>query len=196
MNVTYEFALEHLVGLINNYNETTPLTVLIDGRSASGKTTFAEKLSLLTGCPVIHTDDFYRPKNCNDEIEMSLYEGNFDLNRFESEVVQGIASLDVFEVGVFDCKRGLIASKVVYPVSKAYIIEGAYSHHPKLSFENSIKVFVSAKEEQRQMRIMIRNGEEALERFKTLWMPAEERYIQHYDIQIKSDICIDTTCEV
>ena len=34
-------------------------TVLIDGRSGSGKTTFAAALARLTGHEVIHLDDFY-----------------------------------------------------------------------------------------------------------------------------------------
>lgn len=36
-----------------------PRTVLIDGRSGAGKTTFAGRLGLATGFQVIHLDDFY-----------------------------------------------------------------------------------------------------------------------------------------
>lgn len=36
-----------------------PRTVLIDGRSGAGKTTFARRLGLSTGFQVIHLDDFY-----------------------------------------------------------------------------------------------------------------------------------------
>ena len=38
---------------------TDAQTVLIDGRSGSGKTTFAAALAQLTGHEVIHLDDFY-----------------------------------------------------------------------------------------------------------------------------------------
>ena len=55
-----------------------PLVIAFDGRSSSGKTTLANRLGIELKIPVIHTDDFYRPKDENG----NLTRAEFDIANF------------------------------------------------------------------------------------------------------------------
>ncbi len=169
---------------INNTFDS-PFVVAIDGRSASGKTTFAKRFENLSGVAIIHTDDFYRPKNAFGELEISEFNGNFDLIRFKSEVIDNLKKKE-FSYGIFDCAEQRIVKTVSVCAPKCILIEGAYSHNPNLSEYADLKIFFDIDEETQKDRICDRNGIEAYEAFKTLWIQAEERYIDHYKIKENS----------
>ncbi len=185
--MTYKEAASLVRDIINQASESTPAVIVIDGRSASGKTTFAKEISELTGVPVLHTDDFCRPRDEKGNLAISQFDGNFDLERFYNEVVCGIKSRRDFEIGVFDCSKGCISEKRKYSKSNCYIAEGAYSHNPKLGDYATIKLFFDVDKNLQRERILRRNGKNALEKYLSLWIPAEERYIEHYNITEKSN---------
>ena len=60
---TIEFCMsapnvQSFVGLVEKIRTLeTPTVVAVDGRSASGKTTFAKRLSSVLNAPLVHTDD-------------------------------------------------------------------------------------------------------------------------------------------
>ncbi len=172
-----------------------PFVIAIDGRASSGKTTFAAKLQKVINAPVISTDDFFRPR-VNGKIEMTEFAGNFDLNRFKSEIVDAVLSDKTLEYGVFDCKQGRITHNVKPAKSDVYIVEGAYSLHPSLSEYADIKVFFTINGEIQKDRIINRNGIEGYNNFKKIWIPAEERYLEHFEIESKCDYVVDTSMEV
>ena len=80
MKINFNTALAILKEKIHAHNAKNPLVIAIDGKSASGKTTFAN----LLGATVIHTDDFFRPRNEKGVLEISEYSGNFDIDRFKN----------------------------------------------------------------------------------------------------------------
>ena len=96
---------------VDSNPDKLPIIVAIDGRSASGKTTFANLFKDDDGFYVIHTDDFYRPKNSQGELEISEFDGNFDLERFKIEVVEKLHN-NSFSYGVFDCRDQAITKTV------------------------------------------------------------------------------------
>jgi cytidylate kinase len=53
-----------------------------------------------------------------------------------------------------------------------------------------LKIFLDADTETRLERIRKRNGADALEIFKTKWIPLENRYFDTFDIMNKCDIVI------
>ncbi len=190
MNIGYNQAFDFLLSKIKNYRGNMPLVIAFDGRSASGKTSMADKLKSVLGVSVIHTDDFFRPRDINGNLCLSQYDGNFDLQRFKTEVVDKLKSKKEFSYGVFDCKSGKIDSFCDVPISNCYIVEGAYSLNPNLGEYADIKVFFDVSADVQKQRIISRNGENAYDRFSKIWIPAEERYLSHYNIRLGCDVIL------
>ncbi len=188
MEINFDSALTLLKEKINAHNAKNPLVIAIDGKSASGKTTFAN----LLGATVIHTDDFFRPRNEKGVLEISEYSGNFDTERFKNEVVANIKSGKAFKYGVFDCKMGAVTHTITVETTKCIVVEGAYSTHPFLGDYADIKLFFDISEELQKQRIIKRNGESGAKAFFDIWIPAEERYIASCLIKENSNIIVST----
>lgn len=188
MKLTIDQIIEIINKKINRHSLPRPFVIAADGRAASGKTTFAGIFDF----PIIHTDDFFRPKNSRGEIEMSDHIGNFDIERFKAEVVNNLKNNNSFEYGVFDCAVGKITDKVTVTPQKCIIIEGAYCLCPLLTEYADLKLFFDLTEKTQKERIISRNGANGYERFAKLWIPAEERYFKHFGIQELCDYVIST----
>ena len=191
MKIEYEHAFEYFFNLIKNKNCHLPFVIAFDGRSCSGKTTLAERLRHELDIPVIHTDEFFRPKDKNGNLIMTAYDGNFDLMRFKCEVVDSIKQQRSFMYGVFDCNLGKIEDYKEIPVSNCYIIEGAYSLNPNLGEYVDFRAFFDVQPNLQRERIINRNGVHGYEKFKKIWLPAEERYFEHYKIYFNCDIVVE-----
>ncbi len=189
MRIDYNDVYTYLHDLIDN-NLCKPFVIALDGRSASGKTSLAQRLKREMNIPVIHTDDFYRPKNQFGELELSEYSGNFDVDRFKSEVVSSIENYRPIKYGVFDCKEGIINRFDTITDYGCVIVEGAYCLHPKLGDYADIKLFFDVEREVQLQRIKARNGESALEKFVGIWIPCEEQYINKFKINETCDIIV------
>lgn len=187
MIITASQAFNMLSDLINEHIGPEPSVIAIDGRAASGKTTFANGLAQKFGIPVIHTDDFFRPRDIDGRLNMAEFAGNFDLLRFKNEVVDKLKNNDTFSYGVFDCAAGRVTEQKEVAASKCYIVEGAYCLHPDLGAYSDIKLFFDIDKQIQKQRIILRNGEEGYRQFSKVWIPAEERYIFHYNIVSRCD---------
>lgn len=192
MKMDFETALLFLKERISVHLALRPLVIAIDGRAASGKTTFAERLSNEIDVTVIHTDDFFRPRDSFGKLKISEYDGNFDIERFRDEVVNGIASGKPFVYGRYDCKIGKIVEKICCDKASCFVVEGSYSQNPKLGDYADIKLFFDIDKQTQRERIISRNGKNAFQNFCTMWIPAEERYFEKYNIVSNCDIVIST----
>lgn len=167
------------------------ITIAIDGPCASGKTTLANILSETIGAEVIHMDDFFLPFEMRTQERLSQAGGNVHYERFISEAVTGIKNGKSFVYGIFDCHTGITNSSKPISPSKSIIIEGAYSLHPEIPHDiYDLKIFVEADRQTQLERILNRNGAEALEVFRSKWIPLENRYFEEYDIKSKCDIVL------
>ena len=164
--------------------------IAIDGRCASGKSTLAEQLAMLTGAGVIHMDDFFLPKELRTEERPTEPGGNVHYERFAEEVLPFIKSGKAFSYRCFDCSRMDLGEERKIPSGSIRIVEGAYSCHPKLGNYMDIKVFCDVSEQEQKSRIRKRNGETALSAFLNKWIPMEERYLKAYAVREKADIII------
>ena len=98
-----------------------------------------------------------------------------------------------FVYRAFSCRNGdFICTKTVLPY-KPVIIEGSYAFHPEIKAVYDMKIFMEADYETRLERILRRNGADALEVFKSKWIPLENRYFDEFNIKEKSDIIIKQT---
>lgn len=149
--------------------------VAIDGRCASGKTTLASELQALTGCAVIHTDDFYLPKEMRTDEIMSRPGGNIDFDRLVNEVLTPLKSGDAIAYRPYVCSKGGFGDTVTVTPQRLVILEGSYSCHPRLDGFARLSVFLDVDEDEQKRRINLRNGS-AYETFATVWIPREESY--------------------
>ena len=167
------------------------ITIAIDGPCTSGKTTLANLLSAEFNAEVIHMDDFFLPFDMRTYERLSQAGGNVHYERFVDEVVNGIKSGKSFVYGVFDCHTGNMSKPSPISPSENIIIEGSYSLHPEISDDiYDLKIFLEVDTQTQLERILDRNGAEALEIFKSKWIPFENKYFEEFDIRSKCDIVL------
>ena len=170
----------------------SPVTIAIDGRAASGKTTFARQLALATGGEVIHMDDFFLPVALRTPERLSQAGGNVHYERFKSEVLPGLQKTAPFSYQRFDCSKMQPGEMRRIGSSHVRIVEGAYSLHPQFGNYADLKVFFDISPAEQMKRIRNRNGERAAKVFASRWIPMEEKYIRSFNITRQADIIITT----
>ena len=177
-------ALEKVLSLI------TPSTkvIAIDGRSASGKTTFSCSLAERIGGSVIHMDDFFLPPELRSEERYREAGGNVHYERFKEEVLDNLSSSQPFSYRRFNCSlMSYDEDPIIVDPAFPVIIEGAYSLSPAFGHYYDLSVFCDVDGSVQMRRIIARNGKEKAEVFRTRWIPMEELYISSCAIMEKAD---------
>ncbi len=166
--------------------------VAIDGRCASGKTTLARELQEILSCDVIHMDHFFlRPEQRTRE-RLNTPGENVDHERFLEEVLIPLRKNEAVSYRPFDCKTMELGEPILLSDSKIYIIEGAYSCHEALWGYYDFRIFLSVSPKEQIQRIMLRNGEDSAEIFRSKWIPLEERYFEAFHVADKCNYCFTT----
>lgn len=162
--------------------------VAIDGRSASGKTTLAQRLSRHTGANVFHIDDFFLPRDLRgDDFESNG--GNIDKERLASELIAPLLSGEDFTYRKYSCKEERF-TEVPVKRTDVSIVEGTYSTLPAFGKYYDLSIFIYISEEKQQKRLLAREGEERMNDFNTIWIPREERYFSECNTRENSDMQI------
>lgn len=184
--------MNNLKNIIKNLISEKPDAVIaIDGMCASGKTTLSSALAEEFGMQIIHMDDFFLPPEIRTPERLSQAGGNVHYERFVEEVIIPLKNGTDFEHRVFSCAEGgYNAVKSVF-ASMPIIIEGAYSTHPEIPDIYDLKIFLRISPEVQLERIENRNGAEALEAFRSKWIPFENKYFDAFSIEEKCDIIIN-----
>ncbi len=185
MITTLDKLTEYLDENKNNFR-----VLVIDGKSGSGKSTYAAELAQLWQAQVIHMDDFYLPEELRTPERLSEPGGNVHYERFKQEVLVGIASRHDFSYGKFDCSSMKITEQIPIKSEGILIIEGSYSLHPYFDKYYDISVFLDIDADEQINRIIARNGAVAAERFRDRWIPMENRYFDTFSIADKCDYII------
>ena len=165
--------------------------VVIDGTSASGKTTTAEYLVKFFPARIIHMDDFFLPPEKRTALRLLEPGGNVDYERFYNEVVRHLSDGSLTH-GIFDCSKKAITKTAKLSKEPLTIIEGAYSRHPNFRKYYDISVFMKTSEEKQRERILSRNGKLMLKMFEDKWIPYEKKYDKVFEIEKSSDYLIVT----
>lgn len=169
------------------YQQKGHVTIAIDGRCGSGKTTLANKLKAYFDCHIFHIDDFYLQEYQRTQERYNEPGGNVDRERFKKEVLELLQHHQDVLYRPFDCSTMSISEGTLYSYKPINIIEGAYSCHPELIDACDLSIFVDIDETLRLKRIEKRNGKEALDMFIKKWIPLEEKYFSSFDIQNHCD---------
>lgn len=167
-------------------NEKGRAVFAIDGRCASGKTTAALVISKSLPCTVFHADDFFLRSELRTPERYAAPDGNFDRERFLSEVLLPAVNGEAVYYRPFDCKSmEILEARVIHP-EKIIIVEGAYCCHPELWDCYDRRIFFTISPEEQISRIRKRNGD-TLKTFIDRWIPMEERYFKEYNIEERCD---------
>ena len=167
------------------------ITVAIDGRCASGKTTLAKLLSDLLSAPVVHADHFFLRPEQRSKHRLSEVGGNLDRERLITEVLAPQSEGKSISYSPYDCSRAALGNKIDLPNSRILIVEGSYSLHPELRSYYDFKIFVTTDEKTQRARIISREGARASAFFER-WIPLEEEYFASFDPQIICDAFLET----
>ena len=154
--------------------EKGSVIIAIDGRSTSGKTTLAERLSHRTGANVFHMDDFFLPKDKRGE-DFDTVGGNIDKERLARQVLEPLSRGEDFTYQRYSCRTESFTDVSVKSTDIS-IVEGTYSTLTELGkyYDLSIFIYISAKKQQK--RLLAREGEERKNDFLKIWIPREEEY--------------------
>lgn len=173
------------------YREKGSVSVGIDGRCASGKTTLAEELHASLGGILIHMDDFFlRPEQRTAE-RYSEPGGNVDRERFLQEVLKPLKEGKDFSYRPFDCKTMRLSDPVFVKRNSLVIVEGSYCLHPDLRDFYDLKVFLDTDQETQMKRIERRNPDKIRD-FKEKWIPYEEKYFKAFHVKENCDVVLNT----
>ena len=156
--------------------EKSPVILALDGMAAAGKTTEADELSAYFRAPVVRMDDFFLPQPLRTPERLSEPGGNVHYERFAAEVLPGLTAGRAFDYRRFDCGLMAYGARVLIPAAPVVIVEGAYAMHPCFGKYWDLGVFFAVSPEEQERRIRRRNGAEGWERFRTRWIPLENRY--------------------
>lgn len=166
------------------------IILAMDGKSASGKSTLAEKLAKKYGANLYHMDDFFLQPEQRTTERLAEVGGNVDYERFKEEVINPLAEDRDFFYGIFDCKEQRIREHRRAEKAQLHIIEGAYSMHPHFGKYYDLALCLDIEPELQTERIRVRNGEQMLERFMKEWIPKENAYLEQFHIMEQADIYI------
>lgn len=168
----------------------TVKVVAIEGKCGSGKTILAKGLAALIGAGIVHMDDFFLPGELRTPERLEEIGGNIHYERFAEEVLPRLRKEEPFSYGRFDCGKMAMRGERHVEQDKLRIVEGTYSCHPKFGDYMDIRVFLDVDEEEQRRRLTERDGEEAMRKFESIWIPMEKRYFETFDILGKADVVV------
>ena len=167
------------------------VTVAIDGRCGSGKTTLAAQLQAHYDCTVIPMDHFFLRRSQRTAARLEMPGENVDHERFLEEVLLPLGRGESFSYRPFDCSRMELAAPVTVTPGALTVIEGSYSCHPELWKHYDLRFFLTVDPEEQMRRITARNGAYA-KVFQEKWIPLEERYFTAFDLENRCDFVLHT----
>ncbi len=165
--------------------------IAIDGRCGSGKTTFSNYLSK----NVVHIDDFYLPFKKRSKEIMDSLGGNIDFDRLINEILKPYKQGKEVIYRKYNPHKDEYIETTILDNHQDLILEGSYSHHPKLSTYIDYKVFITIDEETQRKRILKRNPDNAND-FFNIWIKREEAYFNKLNIKEGADLIMTRTIKL
>lgn len=188
----YAPALRAIDALLRNTQG--PVIVAVDGRCASGKTTFAQRVEeLFDDCNVFHMDDFFLPPEKRTPERLSTPGGNVDYERSATELFEPLRREEAVAHRRFDCSTMTMGKPEGIPFRRLNIVEGSYALHPVLAGYSQLRIFFTCSPQVQLARLSRRESPESLEKFRERWIPMEETYFGSLDPESQCDITVDTS---
>jgi hypothetical protein len=167
-----------------------PITIAIEGGSASGKSTLGQLLTQVYDCSLFHMDDFFLQPHQRTPERFSEPGGNVDYERFKEEVLLPLRNRTPFSYRPFSCSTMTLDEPVHVNPKQLCVVEGAYSMHPALADDYDASIFLQIQPELQAERILKRNGPVMQQRFLKEWIPLEHKYFDHTDVPGRCDMIL------
>lgn len=177
----------------------SPAVVALDGRSGTGKSTLAEWMAGQLGGIRVDQDDFYAGGDIDEWRRLTSREKAdrvIDWRRVRDEVLlplregQG-ASWRPFD---WDTMIGLAPETITVPPSGLVILDGAYSARPELADLIDLSILVTLDDAVRRERLRLREGEDLVSCWHTVWDEAEDYYFGTIRPPEAFDLVISRPC--
>jgi len=195
IKASYAHWLPLLIDVAERLTHKTPFTLVMDGRSGSGKSCFAACLQAVFQASIVHMDDFFLPPARKTPERLAQPGANVDLERFAAEVSPSLRTGQQITYRPYSCQTGVLCQPITLPVSQLVVVEGVYSMNPALDFPYDASIFLTVAPEIQSARILQRNGADMLRRFQQEWIPLEEMYFSALQVPDRADLCYDTALE-
>ncbi len=166
--------------------------IAIDGRAGAGKSTVGKLLAQVLEGGLVCMDDFFLPVDLRTSERLEQPGGNVHYERFAHQVLPLLRYREPFDYDRFDCGTMTYSEPRTVDAGAYHIVEGAYAHHPYFGNYMDLRVFLTVESEEQLRRIRARNGADMAERFRSRWIPMEERYFSVYAIREQADILLGT----
>ena len=169
----------------------SPFVIAIDGMSGSGKSTLGELLHMnYPESNLLHMDDYFLQPHQRTEDRLSEPGGNIDYGRFQTEVLDNLTNKTGLTYKKYDCCTQKLGDSIHIPWKPLVIIEGSYSQHPYFKDSYDLRIFCEITSKEQEERILKRNGEYMLQRFKNEWIPKENQYFESFLIKRGADMIL------
>lgn len=183
---------EPLLKMIQQCSRNRPVLVAIDGHSAAGKSTLAQKIAdEFLDLEVITTDDFYRPIPNDLRYRLNAkegYEHYYDWQRLREDVLQPLSNQKAARFQLYDWQYNELGRQRTVPPRDFIIVEGCYSARPELAIYYDIIVLVETSPKERMKRQRQRN--DATQEWLMRWDRAETYYIRTTNLRERADIIL------
>jgi uridine kinase len=176
-----QLAASHEVAALARFART--VWVGVDGRGASGKSRFTERIvAAVPRAVAVHVDDFAGP---------SIAE--WDWQRLRTQVLQPLLAGRPGRYQRWDWDRDEGAEWHDVPVGGIVVVEGVSATRDELGAPWDLTIWVDTPRELRLARAVERDGAAMLSRWLTDWLPSEERYIACQAPQLRADLVVTGT---
>lgn len=202
--------LDALAGVIATLRPESPTLVAVEGRSAAGKTHFADDLARAVarrGRPTVRSsiDDFHPPghkhrSSARAYTPESYYAEGYEYDVFRAQVVEPLRSGDRrCRLAHWDSSRDLPAGAewLHTPADVVAIVDGAFLFHPTLwnAWDYSIWLDIDwdtmlARAHTRDVA-WVGSEEAVVTKYRELWIPAHRRYEALIGPRTRCDVVVD-----
>lgn len=183
-----QFLYEDIIKEINHVIDMKKdVIIVIDGKSGSGKSTFARYLQRYYQASLFHMDDFFLQSHQRTKERFNEAGGNVDYERFCETVIVPLRKHQEVNYQIFNCSTMSLEKAHRIPYHHINIIEGTYSLHPYFQDYGDISIVFDIDKDTQKKRLIKREGLDKWKMFEETWIPLENKYFQTFDIYNQAD---------
>lgn len=172
------------------------ILIAVDGRSGTGKSTFAkyfanELKQYKIKIDIVQTDNFYQKELLSEPSEEYTY--GYFWKRLREQVILPLKNNKAAEYKLSDWTTGKVFGQRKIEANQIIIIEGVISTYEEIADLFDLKIWLGCQKEARIKRI-IKRGDFPEEELKD-WQIIEDDYVARQNKLDNADIIIDTSID-
>lgn len=176
----------------------SPVLVALDGRSGTGKSTLAHAVAARVEASIVVSDDFYAGGNDDVWSGRSASEKVahcIDWRRMRMEVLEPLLANKPASWHPLDFQpgNGWIGWKEELSTlepAPVILLDGIYSARPELADLVDVAVLIETDDLVRRKRLVVREGQDFMQRWHQLWDAAEDYYFTHIRPRASFDLLL------